>query len=229
MLLYGGLTLLDLIGPHTVLSGPARVHLIAKSPDLIVSDTGIGIRPTMTFTEAPTQLDVLFVPGGPGQVDLMEDSESLAFISDSGLRARYVTAVCTGSIILGAAGLLRGYKATTHWAARPLLAMFGAESVSARVVIDRNRITGGGVTAGIDFALTLLSQLCGEDTARVTQLAMEYDPKPPFNAGRPEAAGVEIVAQVLKLLGPVAERTLLVSEKLARRLVDANGEGAREP
>jgi cyclohexyl-isocyanide hydratase len=214
MLLYPGLTLLDLIGPQTVLWGPTTVHLIAKTRDLVVSDTGVGIRPTMTFAEAPARLDVLFVPGGPGQVDVIDDPQTLAFLADRGAHARYVTAVCTGSIILGAAGLLKGYKATTHWAAQPLLPILGAEAVSARVVIDRNRITGGGVTAGIDFGLTLLAQLCGEDIAKLTQLAMEYDPKPPFDAGSPGVAGPELVERVLRLLGPVAERTIRVVEKL---------------
>jgi len=213
MLIYPGLTLLDLIGPQTVLWGPTTVHLIAKTRDLVVSDTGVGIRPTMTFAEAPAQLDVLFVPGGPGQVDVMDDPQTLAFLADRGARARYVTAVCTGSIILGAAGLLKGYKATTHWAAQPLLPILGAEAVSGRVVIDRNRITGG-VTAGIDFGLTVLAHLCGEDIAKLTQLAMEYDPKPPFDAGSPGAAGPELVERVLRLLGPVAERTIRVVEKL---------------
>jgi cyclohexyl-isocyanide hydratase len=214
MLVFPGLTLLDLIGPHTVLCGPMIVHLIGKTMDAVVSDTGVTIRPTITFAEAPAQLDVIFVPGGPGQTDVMEDPETLAFLSDRGKRARYVTAVCTGSLILGAAGLLRGYKATTHWAARPLLSMFGAEAVQSRVVIDRNRITGGGVTAGIDFGLVLLSQLCGEETAKLTQLAMEYDPQPPFNAGSPEAAGAELVERALSLLGPVAERTVRVVQKI---------------
>lgn len=214
MLLYPGLTLLDLIGPQTVLWGPTTVHLIAKTRDLVTSDTGVGVTPSMTFAEAPAQLDVLFVPGGPGQVDVMDDPQTLAFLADRGSRARYVTAVCTGSIILGAAGLLKGYKATTHWAALALLPILGAEAVSARVVIDRNRITGGGVTAGIDFGLTLLAELCGEDIAKLTQLAMEYDPKPPFNSGSPEAAGPELVERAMSLMGPVAERTIQVVGKL---------------
>ncbi len=212
MLLFPGLTLLDLIGPQTVLHGPAITHLIGKTRDVVLSDTGVPIQATMTFDEAPANLDVLFVPGGPGQIDVMRDEETLAFLADRGLRARYVTAVCTGSLILGAAGLLDGYKATSHWAARGLLALFGAESVDARIVVDRNRITGGGVTAGIDFGLALLNELYGEETAKVTQLLMEYDPAPPFDAGSPDGAGEKLVADALGILGPVAEMTMAVIE-----------------
>lgn len=213
MLVFPGLTLLDLVGPQTVLHGPTITHLIGKTSAIVRSDTGVPVQATMTFDEAPADLDVLFVPGGPGQIDVMRDEPTLAFLADRGSRARYVTAVCTGSLMLGAAGLLDGYKATSHWAARGLLELFGAEPVDARVVIDRNRITGGGVTAGIDFGLTLLAQLYGEDTARVTQLLMEYDPAPPFDAGSPARAGEKLVADALGILGPVAELTMAVIEK----------------
>lgn len=213
MLVFPGLTLLDLIGPQTALYGPTITHLIGKTRDVILSDTGVPIHATMTFDESPADLDVLFVPGGPGQIDVMRDEETLAFLADRGSRARYVTAVCTGSLMLGAAGLLDGYKATSHWAARGLLELFGAEPVDARIVIDRNRITGGGVTAGIDFGLTLLHELYGEDTAKVTQLLMEYDPSPPFDAGSPARAGEKLVADALGILGPVAELTMAVIEQ----------------
>lgn len=213
MLVFPGLTLLDLIGPQTALHGPTITHLIGKTCDVMLSDTGVPIHATMTFDEAPAHLDVLFVPGGPGQIDVMRDEETLAFLAARGSCARYVTAVCTGSLILGAAGLLDGYKATSHWAARGLLELFGAEPVDARIVIDRNRITGGGVTAGIDFGLTLLNELYGEDTARVTQLLMEYDPAPPFDAGSPARAGETLVADALGILGPVAELTMAVIER----------------
>ncbi len=193
MLLYPGLTLLDLIGPHTVWSWHAKIHLVWKTRDLIVSDSGIGIQPTTTFADCPHDLDVLFVPGGFGTAAVMQDREVLGFLAARAAHATYVTSVCTGSLILGAAGLLRGYKATSHWASRDILPMFGAEPVEARVVVDRNRITGGGVTAGIDFGLVLLAKLRGDDIAKVTQLAMEYDPEPPFQAGSPKGAGLAVV------------------------------------
>jgi cyclohexyl-isocyanide hydratase len=206
MLLYPGLTLLDLIGPETVFAWHANIHLVWKTRDLVVSDSGIGIQPTDTFETCPRDLDVLFVPGGMGQQVWVGDPHVIAFLADRGRHARYVTSVCGGSIFLGAAGLLEGYRATCHWAAREALRQFGAEPVQARVVEDRNRITGGGVTAGIDFGLVLLARLRGEDAARVTQLAMEYDPKPPFDAGSPETAGPVLVERALSLMSAEMER-----------------------
>jgi cyclohexyl-isocyanide hydratase len=196
MLLYPGLTLLDLIGPQTVWSWHAKIHLVWKTWDIIVSDSGIGIQPTTIFSDCPHDLDILFVPGGFGTAAAMKDREVLSFLADRAAHAKYVTSVCSGSLILGAAGLLQGYKATSHWASRDILPMFGAEPVEARVVVDRNRITGGGVTAGIDFGLVLLAKLCGDDVAKVTQLAMEYDPEPPFQAGSPKTAGPALTQQV---------------------------------
>src|SRR5262249_40216716 len=151
--------------------------------DLVRSDTGLGIQPTSTFETCPSDLDVLFVPGGFGQQRHMTDADVLAFLADRGARSRYVTSVCGGSLLLGAAGLLQGYKAPCHWSAREALTAFGAEPVEARVVVDRNRITGGGVTAGIDFGLVLLAKLRGDEAAKLTQLALEYDPEPPFTSG----------------------------------------------
>jgi cyclohexyl-isocyanide hydratase len=206
MLLYPGLTLLDLFGPQTVFSWFANTHLVWKTKDVILSDTGIGVRPTATFETCPRELDVLFVPGGFGQQKIMDDSEVLAFLADRAPRSRYVTSVCSGSLLLGAAGLLKGYKATSHWSAREALRMYGAEPVDARVVVDRNRVTGGGVTAGIDFGLVLLAKLRGDDAARLTQLAMEYDPEPPFNAGNPKAAGPAIIEQAMSMMAAEMER-----------------------
>ena len=206
MLLYPGLTLLDLFGPQTVFSWFANTHLVWKTKDVILSDTGIGVRPTATFETCPRELDVLFVPGGFGQQKIMDDSEVLAFLADRAPRSRYVTSVCSGSLLLGAAGLLKGYKATSHWAAREALRMYGAEPVDARVVVDRNRVTGGGVTAGIDFGLVLLAKLRGDDAARLTQLAMEYDPEPPFNAGNPKVAGPAVIEQAMGMMAAEMER-----------------------
>ncbi len=218
MLLYPGLTLLDLLGPQTALSRSANVHLLWKSRDLIESDTGIGLRPSSTFADCPKDLDAIFVPGGPGQIAVMTDVETIRFVADRGSRAKYVTSVCSGSLVLGAAGLLRGYKATSHWAARDSLPLFGAIPVDARVVEDRNRITGGGVTAGLDFGLVLLARLLGEDIAKMTQLAMEYDPHPPFNTGTPQAAGPELTKKVLDQMAPVRVRMRRASEEAARLL-----------
>lgn len=189
MLMYPGLTLLDLIGPQTVLSGASNMHLVWKTKDVFTSDSGVEFRPTGTLDDCPKDLDVLFVPGGPGMIPAMKDDEVLSFLADRGSRAKYITSVCTGSLVLGAAGLLKGYKATSHWAAKPLLSLFGAQPTNGRVVTDRNRITGGGVTAGIDFGLVLLAKLRGDEAAEMTQLGMEYDPQPPFQMGSPEKAG----------------------------------------
>jgi cyclohexyl-isocyanide hydratase len=202
MVLYPGLTALDLIGPQSVLGPHATTHLLWKTRALVTSDSGVSIQPTATFGDCPDNLDILFVPGGLGTSDAMADEEILAFLRDRGPRSRYVTSVCTGSLILAAAGLMQGYKATTHWATRHILEALGVECVRARVVVDRNRISGGGVTAGIDFGLALLALLRGDDAAKLTQLMLEYDPAPPFNAGTPEAAGPELTRLVLSALEP---------------------------
>ena len=208
MLLFPGLTALDLIGPQMFFAvAPGRTtHLLWKTRDPVVSDTGVPILPTATFAEAPEELEILFVPGGlEGTGAVLEDADVLDFVASRGERATYVTSVCTGGLILGAAGLLQGYRATAHWAYRDLLPLVGAEPVAARVVADRNRITGGGVTSGIDFGLTLLARLAGEDYARGWQLGTEYDPQPPFDAGTPDKAGQFIEGEVLKVLGPRVE------------------------
>jgi cyclohexyl-isocyanide hydratase len=206
MLLYPGLTLLDLIGPATVFSWFANIHLVWKTTDIVKSDTGIGIQPTDSFDSCPMDLDVLFVPGGFGQPKIMGDQEVLAFLADRGSRAKYVTSVCSGSLLLGAAGLLKGYEATSHWAARDGLSAFGARPVDARVVVDRNRATGGGVTAGIDFGLVLLAKLRGNEAAQLTQLAMEYDPEPPFQSGSPRTADPAIVQQAMRVMAAEMEK-----------------------
>ena len=203
MLLYPGVTLLDLIGPQSVLAPSCNVHVVWKNTHLLETDSGIVMKATSTFEECPEDLDVLFVPGG--EFGIMRDEEVLRFLADRGSRARYVTSVCGGSIVLGAAGLLQGYQATSHWSARDKLPLFGAMPVAARVVRDRNRISGGGVTAGIDFGLVLLAELLGEDVAKMSQLALEYDPAPPFEAGTPEKAGPEIMGKMQEWLGPMGD------------------------
>lgn len=196
-LLYPYLTQLDLTGPAQVFAAAAntQIHLVWKDSFPVESDAGFQLMPTHTFETCPT-LDVLCVPGGPGQERLMQDAQILAWLSAQGKSAAWVTSVCSGSLLLGAAGLLRDYRAASHWNYREYLSLFGAHADDRRVVRDRNRITGGGVTAGIDLALTILAETHGEDEARQVQLLLEYAPQPPFDCGRPEQAGQHITSMV---------------------------------
>jgi cyclohexyl-isocyanide hydratase len=194
-LLFPGLTQLDMTGPAQFLSRMpgAKMDLVWKSRDPVMTDAGFAIVPTATFADLP-KVDILCIPGGIGVADVMNDDEAMAWIRAVAADAKWVTSVCTGSLILGAAGLLKGYKATSHWAWHHHLALFGAEPVKARTVFDRNRVTGGGVTAGIDFALALIAAVSGEGVAKTLQLGLEYDPAPPFDTGSPEKAGEQIVS-----------------------------------
>ena len=203
MLMYPGMTVLDLIGPQFMFGGlmGAKVFLVAKSLDPVTSDAGVTILPTATFATCPRDLTVLFTPGGvDGTLAAAADPETRAFMADRGARAKYVTSVCSGSLILGAAGLLKGYKATSHWSVRDALAGFGAIPTDARVVRDRNRITGAGVTAGLDFGLTMVAELRDRTYAECVQLMSEYDPAPPFNAGSMKTASAEVKAPMVKML-----------------------------
>jgi cyclohexyl-isocyanide hydratase len=211
MLLYPGFTLLDLAGPHNALALHGRTELIWKTLEPVPTDTGITINPTVTFADCPRKLDVLFVPGGFGTAEVMKDESVVEFLREVGQSAGFVSSVCTGSLLLAVAGLLDGYKATSHWAFYGALEEAGVEVVRSRVVSDRNRITGGGVTSGIDFGLTLLARLCGERAALTTQLCMEYDPKPPFSAGSPAQAGQEIAKDALAILAPVIDDARIVT------------------
>ena len=204
-LLFPNVTQLDLTGPAQVLSrlGDARLHLVWKSLDPVMTDAGFSIVPTATFADLP-RADILCVPGGLGINDVIADDEALGWVKQVGEGADWVTSVCTGSLILGAAGLLRGYRAGCHWGQIDQLRLFGAEPVSERTVVDRNRVTGGGVTAGIDFAFTLMKLLRGEDHARLVQLSLEYDPAPPVDAGSPERAGPALVAAYRRRIEQVA-------------------------
>jgi len=198
MVIFPNLTQLDLTGPYEVFGRlPAtKVLLIAESLEPLKSDNGLLLTPDETFDTAP-QVDILFVPGGRGIFEAMQSEKLINFLQQQAVNAKYITSVCTGSLVLAAAGLLTGYKATTHWLSLHLLKMFNVEVVEERVVIDRNRITGGGVTAGIDFGLFVVAKLFGEDAAKETQLMMEYNPAPPFNAGSPKTAEKEIVDRVI--------------------------------
>jgi cyclohexyl-isocyanide hydratase len=188
---------LDLTGPFEVFASipEAEVRLVWKRVERIDTATGLVLMPDLAFADCP-QLDVLCVPGGVGVNPLMEDEEVLAFLRHQALRTRYVTSVCTGSLVLAAAGLLAGRRATTHWASHDFLARLGAIPVQARVVVDGKFATGGGVTAGIDMALRIVGELFGRDAAEAVQLNLEYAPEPPFSSGRPETARPEVVAMV---------------------------------
>jgi cyclohexyl-isocyanide hydratase len=204
-LLFPNVTQLDLTGPAQVLSrlGNVTLDLVWKDRDPVTTDAGFAIMPTASFAEVP-RADILCVPGGMGVTDVIADDAAMAWVRSVGAEARWVTSVCTGSLILGAAGLLKGYRAATHWSWREYLAMFGAEMVPERVVVDRNRVTGGGVTAGIDFALTLMAEVRGAEFAKAVQLSLEYDPAPPFDAGTPEKAGPELVATYQRRVAQLA-------------------------
>jgi cyclohexyl-isocyanide hydratase len=190
-LIYPGFTALDMVGPQYMFANlmGATIQIVGKSRDPIRSDTGIVFTPSATFQDAASSLDILCVPGGStGTLAAMRDEETLAYIRAAGRGARYVTSVCTGSMLLGSAGLLDGYRATSHWVTKPLLPVFGATPADGRFVRDRNRITAEGVTAGLDFALSLVAELRDRKYAEGVQLLAQYAPAPPFNAGEPATA-----------------------------------------
>jgi cyclohexyl-isocyanide hydratase len=221
LVMYSGFTAQDLVGPYSAFSliPNAQVSLVAKTMDPVPTIPGpMRIVPTATYETCPRDLDVIMTPGGLlGTVAAMKDPELIAFLRDRGDRARYVTSVCTGALILGAAGLLKGYKATTHWLSRDVLKEVDAVYTPGRVVVDRNRVTGGGVTAGLDFGLALTSILLGEGPAQAIQLINEYDPAPPFHAGSPETAPPQVTAQVRKLLAGPTEQMRLAAVEAARQ------------
>ncbi|MCP1757581.1 DJ-1/PfpI family protein [Bradyrhizobium elkanii] len=219
LLVFPKVTQLDLTGPLQVFSSVpgAKVHLIWKRIEPVPTDSVMVLTPTTTFADCP-QLDVICVPGGFGTDDMVGDQDMLAFLRRQAERAKYVTSVCTGSLVLGAAGLLKGYRATTHWSAIDFLSSFGAIPTRTRVCVDRNRFTGGGVTAGIDFALTLVSELVDRKTAEAIQLRLEYNPAPPFNAGSPDTAPAEILAFMKERIAPSQARRADLMGRAAARL-----------
>lgn len=193
--LFPNVTQLDFTGPLQVLSRipKARCHIAAKTPEPVATDCSLALAPTTSFADCPP-LDVICVPGGFGVVGAIEDSETLSFVRERALAATYVTSVCTGAFVLGAAGLLKGKRATTHWAYRDLLPLVGAIRSDERVCRDGALLTGGGVTAGIDFAFTLVAELAGAAVAEAIQLGLEYDPAPPFDKGAPGRASSQTLA-----------------------------------
>src|SRR5437764_13813168 len=218
LLLFPDITQLDMTGPYEVfIKFPdAKVHLIWKTHAPVTAGGGMQIAPTTTFTECP-QLDLICVPGGAGMNALLNDAETLGFIRAQAKGARYVTSVCTGALVLGAAGLLKGKRAATHWMSREMLSAFGATPVAERVVTDGNVITGGGVTAGIDFALTVAAQAFAPELAKAIQLSIEYDPHPPFDSGAPERAEPPLVEKVRSAAANrQAERQTALNEAAAK-------------
>lgn len=222
-LLFPQVTQLDLTGPAQVLSRMpgAAIELVAKSLDPVPTDAGFPLLPTATFATA-AQPDLLCVPGGFGVTDAMEDAATIAWLRQAAEGAQWVTSVCTGALVLGAAGLLSGYRATTHWAGHEWLAAFDAIPVKERVVFDRNRVTGGGVTAGIDFGLALVAAIEGDDYARFVQLSLEYDPAPPFDAGSPDKASANTLERYRAMVAKHAADRPARYRAAAERLKAAN-------
>lgn len=213
-ILFPNLTQLDFTGPLQVLhrAPGAKTHILAKTMDPVPSDCGLSLLPTATFAHAP-KLDLICVPGGFGVIEACEDGETRAFVARAGAEAQYITSVCTGALLLGAAGLLKGKRATTHWAYTELLAAFGAIATKGRVVRDGNIFTGGGVTAGIDFAFTLLSELWSPKVAAQLKLAIEYDPLP-GPGGHPDSAAPEVLTALRGFYQPRVEENAARLAKL---------------
>ncbi len=214
--LFPNLTQLDLTGPLQVLSRlpGATCRLVGADLTPLPTDTALVITPTDVFADAP-QPDILCVPGGPGVLEALESAELLEYLRAAASGARYVTSVCTGALLLGAAGLLRGKRATTHWAYTELLSKFGAIYEKARVIRDGNIVTGGGVTAGVDFAFTLAAEIAGDTVAQSIQLALEYAPAPPFAGVSPEAAPDEVMGVVSGFYGDRVARFRDAIERLS--------------
>ena len=219
IVVFPNVTQLDFTGPLQVFSSlpDTTVHLLWKRIEPVASDTVLTVSPTTSFADCPP-LDVICVPGGAGTDDMVNDEEVLDFVRAQSAHAKYVTSVCTGSLVLGAAGLLKGYKATTHWTAMEYLAPYGALPTKTRVCVDRNRITGGGVTAGIDFALTLVSHLVDRPTAEMIQLRLEYNPAPPFMSGSPDTAPADVLTRLQQRNPAGREYRNAANARAAKRL-----------
>jgi cyclohexyl-isocyanide hydratase len=211
MLLYPGFTALDLVGPHYYLACMlgATVHLVTTEADLslVPSDLGLAINPTIRMADVPANLDILFIPGGTaGTLSIMQRADVVGWIRDRGARAKYVTSVCTGSMVLAKAGFLNGKRATSHWATRPILADYGAIPVDERVVFDGNVITGAGVSAGIDFAISLVERLRGRNYAEGLVLQSEYAPQPPIIGGALATTSAPVGDMMQRFFEPVQQQ-----------------------
>jgi putative intracellular protease/amidase len=218
LLIYPGFTALDMVGPQYAFGSMigAKVHVVARTMEIVESDTKLAFRPSATFATCPDPVDIIFVPGGTkGTLAAMEDKETIAFLKSRGEKARLVTSVCTGSLVLGAAGLLKGYKATSHWLTLDLLSEFGAIPDDRRVVVDRTRMTGAGVTAGIDFGLQIVEKLRGREYAEAVQLLAEYDPDPPLKAGNPKTAPKAARDLLTEIFAPFREDVRQAAARIA--------------
>ncbi len=218
LLAFPGITQLDMTAPFECFARlpNAKVHILWKTLTPVTSDVGFRILPTTRFEDCP-QLDVICVPGGPGQIALMDDETVIDFVRRQGTGAKYVTSVCTGALVLGAAGLLEGYRAATHWTSRDNLPLFGAIPDESRVCIDRNRITGGGITAGLDFGLIMAEILADKETAAGIELVLEYTPAPPHGSGSPKTAAPAVLQRVSTWYAPILKRRKEASVRAAER------------
>lgn len=217
MLLFPGLTIQDFVGPYDVFIRAEcfEVNTVAENTELLKAEGGLALKADFSFEDCPL-VDILFVPGGGGITPLLTNMDYHAFLQKQALHAQYITAVCTGSLVLAAAGLLKGYKATTHWRSLELLRMLGVEAVEERVVSDRNRITGGGITAGIDFGLVLTALIGGEDMAKTVQLLLEYNPAPPFQAGSPLTAEAHILQRAEAISQSMFDKRVGIIRQIAK-------------
>jgi cyclohexyl-isocyanide hydratase len=222
ILLFADMTQIDFTGPYEILARlpDTCVHVVAKTIDPVRTDRGLILVPTVSCADCPP-LDVIVVPGGPGQQALMDDEIVLGFVCRQAAQVKYVTSVCTGALVLGAAGLLTGYRATTHWLSLPLLRHFDAIPVEERVVVDRNRVTASGCTAGIDLAFRLAAMLQGDAVAQKIQLQLEYHPDPPFQSGSPHTAPAAVVDAVRRAAEPRQLDRGRSCEQAAKRLTTA--------
>ena len=219
LVVFPRITALDIVGPFEVLARipGARIHWIWKTRDAVTSDAGLPLQPTVDFASCP-KLDVICVPGGPGANALLEDDAVLEFLRVKSTEVKLLTSVCVGSLVLGAAGLLRGRRAACHWLSRDMLAEFGAIPDAGRIVTDGNHISGSGVTAGLDFAFAVVAALVGEAKAKEIQLLLEYDPQPPFRGGTPETADAATLATVRTMVAPMIETRLAAVRRAAAKL-----------
>ena len=221
---YPNFTTIDLIGPLTpwsIVPG-VQIEIVGKNKGPIKSDAGVELIVTHDLTDFDPNPDVVFVPGAAlPSFEVLQDDEYLDALARAGEGAKWVTSVCTGSLILGAAGLLKGYRSACHWYARPYLSKFGAIPDDGRVVIDRNRASGGGVTAGVDFGLTMVAHWTGRQNGELIELIMEYAPEPPFNTGRPELASHEVLEIARQMAGPMMPEELATQAAIRRGLLPA--------
>ena len=215
MLIFPDLTVLDFTGPYDVFIRAScfEVYVVGETTQAVKAEGGLLITPGYSFDDCPLA-DILFVPGGKGITPLLTDKTYHAFLQKQAANAQYITAVCTGSLLLAASGFLKGYEATTHWRSLELLRMFGVDAVEKRVVIDRNRITGGGITAGIDFGLSLTALIGGNDIAKTVQLLLEYNPEPPFQSGLPKTAEPHVLEMAMKITQPLFESRLEIIQQI---------------